>query len=419
MAKKTARVAQALVGRKARRKVAVLPASAAKPVMKPLNARGVTSRVKPGVKSSANSRLKPSTKPSTKPRTKALARPSKPAARGERKKAKPAGVARVAYAAAASALRGADLLSLSEVTPAQVLALYATAAASKANMKAFRHVLDGKTVVLLFEKASLRTRISFETGIGKLGGTALYMDHSAQRIGEREATKDYGRNLERWIDCIVARVYSQRTVEELAAHSDVPVINALSDRFHPCQGLADMFTLWERPGGLDGLRLAWVGDGNNVCHSLMHAATLLGVDMTVVTPRGYEPAEDVVEQCLGYAKDAGSMLTFAHDPQAVEGHHAVYTDVWVSMGQTDQANERRAAFADFTVTADMMQLASRGVTDRTRFPHGSLFMHCLPAQRGVEVMDEVIDAPSSVVYDQAENRMHAQNALLIHIFGGP
>jgi ornithine carbamoyltransferase len=315
----------------------------------------------------------------------------------------------------ATSLAGRDLLTLTDLTPQEVLAIYDTAKKSKKNIKPYRKALDGKTVVLLFEKASLRTRISFETGINKLGGTSLYMDHSAQRIGEREATKDYGRNLERWIDCIVARVYSQRAVDELAMYSDVPVINALSDRFHPCQGLADLFTLWERPGGLDGIRLAWVGDGNNVCHSLMHAASMLGVDMTGVTPPGYAPAPDVVEDCLAFAQASGAVLTFSHDPAAVEGHHAVYTDVWVSMGQTDQANERRAAFAEYAVTERLMAIASTGVTGK-RFPHGSLFMHCLPAQRGVEVVDEVIDSPASIVYDQAENRMHAQNALLIHTF---
>jgi ornithine carbamoyltransferase len=313
-------------------------------------------------------------------------------------------------------MAGRDLLTLTDLTREEVLALFETAAKSKKNIKPFRTALDGKTAILLFEKASLRTRISFETGINKLGGTAIYMDHSAQKIGERESTKDYGKNLERWVDCIIARVYSQRAVDELASFADVPVINALSDRFHPCQGLADLFTLWERPGGLDGVKLAWVGDGNNVCHSLMHAASMLGVDMTVVTPRGYEPAPEVVQESLAFAKENGSTLAFSHDPAIIEGHHAVYTDVWVSMGQADQANERRAAFAEYCVSEQLMRVASNGVTGK-RFPNGSLFMHCLPAQRGVEVTDEVIDSPASIVYDQAENRMHAQNALLIHLFG--
>ncbi len=315
-----------------------------------------------------------------------------------------------------TSLAGRDLLTLSDLTRDEILAIFRTAQRCKRDIKPFRKALDGRTIVLLFEKASLRTRISFETGINAMGGTSLYMDHAAQKIGEREAVKDYGRNLERWVDCVVARVYAHRTCEELAAWCDIPVINALSDLYHPCQGLADLFTLWERPGGLEGVRLAWVGDGNNVCHSLMHAATMLGVDMTVVTPKGYEPTPSVVEECLANARAQGSTLAFSHDPAAVEGHHAVYTDVWVSMGQSDQANERRAVFAEYCIDASLMSRASKGVTGK-RFPHGSLFMHCLPAQRGVEVTDEVIDAPSSIVYDQAENRMHAQNALLLHLFG--
>ncbi len=309
-----------------------------------------------------------------------------------------------------------DLLTLPDLTGTEIRALFKTAAKVKKNIKPFRTALQGKTVIMLFEKASLRTRISFETGINALGGTAIYMDHSDQRIGERESTKDYAKNLERWIDCMVARVYSQRVVDDLAAFSHVPVINALSERFHPCQGLADLFTLWERPGSLDGVRIAWIGDGNNVCHSLMHAATMLGVDMTVITPKGYEPAADVVTECEAFAEGAGSTLAFSNDTRAAEGHHAVYTDVWVSMGQSDQANERRAAFGEYAITPEVMATASKGVTGK-RFPHGSLFMHCLPAQRGVEVLDEVIDSPASIVYEQAENRMHAQNALLLHIFG--
>ncbi len=310
----------------------------------------------------------------------------------------------------AASLKGADLLTISALTPATILSLFKTAAKAKKNIKPFRKALDGTTSILLFEKASLRTRITFETGINLMGGTALYMDHSAQRLGERESVKDYGKNLERWVDCIIPRVYSQSVVEELAAAAEIPVINALSDRYHPCQGLADLFTLWERPGGLDGKRLAYIGDGNNVCHSLMHTATLLGVDMTVITPEGHSPAEDIVRDCLAYAKASGSVLAFSHDPAAVEGHHAVYTDVWVSMGQTDTAG-KRGEFGGYAVTGELMATAGIGVKG------GSLFMHCLPAHRGVEVTDEVIDSPNSIVYDQAENRMHVQNALLLHIFG--
>lgn len=312
-------------------------------------------------------------------------------------------------------LKGRDLLDLAPLSQAAVLELFQTAKAMKRNITPFRKVLDGKTAVLIFEKASLRTRLTFEAGFTKLGGHAIYMDHSAQRLGDRESVKDYGKNLERWCDCIVARVYSQRIVEELAEHTKSPVINALSDRYHPCQGLADLFTLWERPGGLGKgtkrARLAYIGDGNNVCHSLMQCATLLGVDMTVITPKGYEPDPEVVAYCEAQARINASRFAVTHEVAAVEGHDAVYTDVWVSMGQADTAGKRRKVFAKYQVNADVMERASKGRAAP------ALFMHCLPAQRGVEVTDEVIDAPSSVVYDQAENRMQAQNALLAHVLG--
>ncbi|MFO0832731.1 MAG: ornithine carbamoyltransferase [Phycisphaerales bacterium] len=320
-------------------------------------------------------------------------------------------------------LKGRDLLTLTQVTPACVRELFATAAALKKNRRLHSTALEGVNAVLIFEKASLRTRITFETGVGMLGGRAVYMDHSVQRLGDREAVKDYARNLERWMDCIIARVYSQQIIEELAFHTRVPVINALSDRFHPCQGLADLFTLWERTGGTmrcDGhrLRVAYVGDGNNVCHSLMHCATMLGADMTVVSPKGYEPEAAVVQQCQAFCAESGATLTVANKLAAAERHHAVYTDVWVSMGQADSAGKRRKVFNAYQVNMDVMDTASRGLPAAWGAgvaPGRAVFMHCLPAQRGVEVTDDVIDAPFSVVYDQAENRLHAQNALMYHI----
>jgi len=314
-------------------------------------------------------------------------------------------------------LAGADFLSVSQLTPQVVIDLFKSAAAIKGDMNAHRSALDNKAVILLFEKPSLRTKISFEVGIAKLGGHALYMDHSQQRLGARESVRDYGKNLERWVDCIVARVYSQAVLEEMAEAAKCPVINALSDRFHPCQALADLFTLFERAGHnaakLREFKISYVGDGNNVCHSLMHAATLLGVGMTVVTPKGYGPAEDVVSDCEGYAKAAGSEFAVTTDIAAVEGSNAVYTDVWVSMGQAggvDEVTKRRKVFSKYQVNGELMARASKGLKQ------AAVFMHCLPAQRGLEVTDEVIDSPNSVVYDQAENRMHAQNALLVHMF---
>jgi ornithine carbamoyltransferase len=309
-----------------------------------------------------------------------------------------------------------DLLRIGDLAAHEVQHLLATAAELKADPSQGAGALAGRSVCMLFEKPSLRTRTSFEVGIFRLGGQAIVLDHQSSPIGERESIADCARNLERWCHAIVARVKRHSTVVGLADAARVPVVNALCDMHHPCQALADFQTLLERGFDLRHDRLAWIGDGNNVCHSLMHAATMLGVDMTVVTPKGYEPTPSVVEECLANARAQGSTLAFSHDPAAVEGHHAVYTDVWVSMGQSDQANERRAVFAEYCIDASLMSRASKGVTGK-RFPHGSLFMHCLPAQRGVEVTDEVIDAPSSIVYDQAENRMHAQNALLLHLFG--
>jgi ornithine carbamoyltransferase len=319
--------------------------------------------------------------------------------------------------ASAKDFAGADLLTLSTVSPAAVLDLFDTARQMKADLRPFRNTLDNKAVALLFEKPSLRTKVSFEVGVAKLGGHAIFMDHSAYRLGARESVRDYAKNMERWVECIVARVYQQAVLEEMAEVARPPVINALSDRFHPCQALADLFTLYERAGcdaaRLRTLRLAYVGDGNNVCHSLMHASTLLGVDTTIITPKGYAPAPDVVKDCEAFALDAGSKLNVTTEVAAIESHDAVYTDVWVSMGQAggvDEVTKRRKVFAKYQVSSDLMEKAGRAR------PAPAVFMHCLPAQRGLEVTDEVIDSPQSIVYDQAENRMHAQNALLRHMF---
>jgi ornithine carbamoyltransferase len=313
-------------------------------------------------------------------------------------------------------LRARDLLTFTQLAKPCVLELFTLAKELKGTRHQQRSVLHNKSVILIFEKASLRTRLTFELGVGMLGGRAVYMDHSVQRLGEREAVKDYAKNLERWLHCIVARVYDQQIVEELAEHSSVPVINALSDRFHPCQALADLFTLWERAPHFEvegkRLRIAYVGDGNNVCHSLMHAACTLGADITVVTPKRFDPADDIVAQCQQLCKASGSTLTIANKLSAVEAHHAVYTDVWISMGQADQAGKRLKVFADYQIDHELMARASMGLPARWG---GAKFMHCLPARRGVEVTDEIIDSPNSIVYDQAENRLHAQNALLASI----
>ncbi len=246
--------------------------------------------------------------------------------------------------------------------------------------------------------------MTFELAIKQLGGDAVFSEHNGGGIGSREPIKDVARNLERWVDGIVARVHCQSTIEELAKWSSVPVINALSDLYHPCQALADFFTLKEKFGALQGLKLGFVGDGNNVAHSLMLCAARLGVEMTVATPAGYEPSKEILATAEGLAAASGSAVRLTDDPaEAVEGAHAVYTDVWASMGHENEARRRRKAFANFQVTETLMAAARPG----------AVFMHCLPAHRGEEVTDAVIESTASIVFEQAENRLHAQKALLL------
>ncbi len=297
-------------------------------------------------------------------------------------------------------LSGRDLLSLQDLTAAQVEHLLKLAAQVKAQPKKFRRALEGKTLALLFEKPSLRTRATFQIGMEQLGGRALYLSPQEIGLGKREAVADVARNLSRWVEGIMARVFAHQTVVELAEHASVPVINGLSDLVHPCQALGDYLTLREHKGKLAGLTLAWVGDGNNVAHSLLYGAARLGVEMRVATPPGYEPSPAVVKA----AQQAGGRVRLTHDPaEAVAGADAVYTDVWTSMGQEAEAQERRQVFQRFQVNAALMRRAK---------PQ-ALFMHCLPAHRGEEVTNEVIESPNSVVFDQAENRLHIQKAILL------
>jgi ornithine carbamoyltransferase len=264
----------------------------------------------------------------------------------------------------------------------------------------FAQALVGRYLTLLFEKPSLRTRMTFELAIKQLGGDAI-VNHAPS--GEREPVKDVARNLDRWTQGIVARVFSQATIEELASWSAVPVINALSDRFHPCQALADVLTLKEHFGRLDGLKLAFVGDGNNVAHSLMLTAARLGAHVAVATPAGYEPDQDISEAAARFGP-----VTLTCDPaEAVAHAHAVYTDVWASMGQEAEAADRERVFAPYQVNEALFAQARPD----------AVFMHCLPAKRGLEVTDGVMESPRSVVFDQAENRLHVQKALLLTLLG--
>jgi ornithine carbamoyltransferase len=265
----------------------------------------------------------------------------------------------------------------------------------------FASSLKGRYVSLLFEKPSLRTRMTFELAIKQLGGDCVTQ---IGMIGDREPLKDVARNLARWTDAIVARTFAQETVDELARWSGLPVINALSDLYHPCQALADMFTLKEQFERVRGIKLAYVGDGNNVAHSLLLCCARLGINMTVATPRGYEPQNAIVEQAVELAQSTGAAIEITNDPlKAVHSAHAVYTDVWASMGQESEADERKRLFAPYQVNEALMAKARKDAR----------FMHCLPAKRGLEVTDEVMESDQSVAFDQAENRLHVQKAALL------
>jgi ornithine carbamoyltransferase len=310
-----------------------------------------------------------------------------------------------------------DFLSVADATPGQLIDILDLARRLKgdrlealaAGRSPARDDLTGRSVVLVFEKPSLRTRASFEIGVQELGGIALPMWNSEISLGARESIADTGRVLARYAQCIVIRTFAQSGLEELADAADVPVVNALSDHEHPCQALADLQTVREVFQGLDGRSLAYVGDGNNVAHSLLLAGAMTGMSVRVGHPDGYAPDQGVVDRATQLAADNGGEILVTTDPdEAVNDADAVYTDVWASMGQEGEAQERKAVFAPYQVTPELMSRAS----------DGAIFLHCLPAHRGEEVAAEVIDGPASRVFDQAENRLHAQKALLIHLLAG-
>lgn len=313
------------------------------------------------------------------------------------------------FSEAAKSLRGRDLCSMADLSVQELAALMELAHAVKAHPEDFRHALDARQMVLIFEKASLRTRLTFEAAINTLGGNAIFVDQTASPLGERESLADVAHNLERWMNVIVLRTYAHDTVTEMAAISKVPVINALSDYEHPCQAITDFMTIEERLGSAEGIKFTYVGDGNNVCHSLMLCGALLGAHVTVATPKGYEPKLDIIHKAMAVAEDTGSTLTLTHDPvKAVTGADAVYTDAWISMGQENETMRRTPIFKPFQVNEQLMSYAA----------NHAIFMHCLPAHRGQEVTDAVIDGEQSVVFDQAENRLHAQKSLLLMLLGG-
>ncbi len=297
-----------------------------------------------------------------------------------------------------------DLVADQNLTTGDLKMILELAGRVKAHPGEFAHALAGKQLAMIFEKPSLRTRVTFEVGMTSMGGFAIYLEHSKPRLGERECIKDVARNLSRWVDGIVARTFSHQSVVELAEHASVPVVNALTDLLHPCQAMGDYFTLQEKFGRLKGLKLAYVGDGNNVCHSLMLTGAKLGVTLSVATPSGFEPKSDMVAEAQALARETGAKIQLLHDPvEAVAGAQAVYTDVWASMGQEFAAHLRTQVFAPYQVNDNLMNAAGPD----------ALFLHCLPAHRGLEVTDEIMDSPKSLVYDQAENRLHVQKALLL------
>jgi ornithine carbamoyltransferase len=302
-----------------------------------------------------------------------------------------------------------DLIAIQDLTSSDVSGILDLAARMKAAPAGYRTALAGAQLVLFFEKASLRTRLTFEAGIHSLGGTSFFVDQTASRLDAREKLSDIAHNLERWVDGIVLRTFAHATVTGMAEHACIPVINALSDLEHPCQALADYMTLRENFEDLKQVRLVYVGDGNNVAHSLLLTAAQLGSAIRVATPPGYEPKSDIVAAARRIAASTGATVELLHDPvAAVRGADAIYTDVWASMGQESEARERAAVFAPYQVSDALFSQAP---------PH-ALFMHCLPAHRGQEVTDSVIDSPRSVVFDQAENRLHVQKAILLLLLGG-
>ena len=301
------------------------------------------------------------------------------------------------------------LISLKDYSREDIEEIFALAEKMKADPGSFKQALLGKTLAMIFQKPSTRTRVSFEIGMFQLGGLAVVLNHDEIQLSVGESVPDTARVLSTFADAIMARVFAHQDVLDLAKFGSKPVINGLSDLLHPCQALADFFTLREQFGSLAGLKLAYVGDGNNVCHELMIGAARLGVEMMIATPKGFEPNPLITKST---ARDAQKMGTppakLVNDPaQAVAGARAVYTDVWTSMGQEAETEKRKAAFAAFTVDAALMSKAAGD----------AVFMHCLPAHRGLEVTDEVMDGPQSVVFQQAGNRLHAQKAAMMLLMG--
>ena len=299
-----------------------------------------------------------------------------------------------------------NFLSIRDFSPEEIRYLLDLAHEIKEHPTAHTGVLKGKTLAMIFEKPSLRTRVSFDVGVQQMGGFSLYLSNAEINLGKRESIYDVAKNLERMVQAIMIRTYAHEIVERMAEYAEIPVINGLTDYSHPCQAMADYLTMQEVKGNVAELKVAFIGDGNNVCHSLMFAGAQLGAQVWVATPEGYEPKPEAVEWALQRGSKTGATCTLTHDPvEAAAEADVLYTDAWASMGQEAEAGERKHIFAAYQVNAELLR--------RAKFD--SIFMHCLPAHRGEEVTDEVIDSPHSVVYQQAENRLHAQKAILLEL----
>lgn len=304
-------------------------------------------------------------------------------------------------------MKGKDLLSISDLTGDEIRRYITNAIDLKA--QGWLSLLDEKTLALIFEKPSLRTRVSFEVAMKQLGGEVIYLSPAEVGLGKRESVSDIARVLCRYVDVVAARTFSHQTLEVLADCSSVPVINALSDQEHPCQAMADLLTIYENKGQLEGLTVAYIGDGNNVANSLAMASCQVGMNFRIAAPKGYEMQDKYLRLASEYAVESGAELTCCNDPtQAVKSADIVYTDVWTSMGQEEEREKRRAIFADYQVDEALLALARQDV----------LLMHPLPAHYGEEVAEDILEGPHSVVFDQAENRLHVQKALLADMLGG-
>jgi ornithine carbamoyltransferase len=306
-------------------------------------------------------------------------------------------------------MHGKDFLSIKDFSPSEIQYLLVLGRQVKSHPGTYSEALKRKTLAMIFEKPSLRTRVSFDVGIQQLGGFSLYLSPAEINLGKRESIHDVAKNLERMVQGIMIRTFAHEIVEEMAHHANIPVINGLTDYSHPCQALADYLTMWEACGRLEGLKVAFIGDGNNVAHSLMFAGAQVGAHVWVATPPGFEPKADAVHWAVERGAETGGTCVVTHDPcEAVSHADVVYTDVWASMGQESEKEKRQVLFAGYQINRRLFSHAKRD----------AIFLHCLPAHRGEEVTAEVIDSPQSLVFQQAENRLHAQKAIMLELMKG-